>query len=301
MVNISGGDDWSRPAPRLTPDHVEQYDALWHVLKRKKILLIRVSYKWFDGKRFKKYWVMDRPGQWQKVNKPIVGTFALDRMQRFDRDSGDYDVAPYIIKREMAKRLPIYNAPDFIEAIDNKLYQAVMFADFMPRTRLWYAGNVLQNPRGELLVLKQIGGSGGAFVNITRQKVIKIKSLTIQQDFIRANKKDLRDYRVGITGDKIEYVYQRIAAPGSLYTNVHLGARMEFAALKDVGFVTSRAKEILSRLSMFRKKILSLDFMVDEKTHEPLLVESNSYPGTANFGQARLDRYLSNLVDHLLS
>lgn len=299
MLNLSSGNDWHRPQPKLTPDHEEQYNALWHVLHKKKLELLRASYQWFKDGYFTHSWRMVRPGEWEKHTGKIRPSFIYDRTVRFDWQTGDYLITPYNTKREIARHVPLYNMPDFTELIDNKLYQATIFSDVMPTTRLWHTGQTVSNPKGEHVVLKHIGGSGGTFVTITTEKKIPVDTTLIQQGFIRAAKKDLRDYRVGIIGEQIQYVYSRIAAKGSLYTNVHQGAHMEFAALKDVQPITRQAKKILARLRPFRKKILSLDFMVDTSNNTPYLVESNSYPGTANFGAARLEKYLTNLVDYL--
>lgn len=300
FVNLVSGNDWGRPQPKLTPDHAEQYDMLWRVLQKKKLACVRASNQWFSRGSFKRYWLLKRPGEWIKVNRPLKPLLAYDRMRRFDSKTGDFDEKPYIIKRALARYVPVYNVPDFTELLDNKLYQAVIFDDVMPHTRVLMRGDVVRNPKGENIVIKSVGGSGGEFVAITRQKRYPIDSLKIQQDFIKADPKDIRDYRVGIIGEKVQYVYQRVAAQGSLYTNVHQGATMEFVKLSDVKHITERAEYLLKRLRMFRKKVLSLDFMVDVRDDVAYLVESNSYPGTANFGAERLERYLSNLVDHLL-
>ena len=300
FLNLVNGDDWHRPQPRMSPDHDEQYEMLGKVLRKKKIENLRASSKWFARGKFTKYWRMRADGSWERVNRSLRPSIVYDRMRRFDSKTGDFSELPYSIKREIARAYPFYNVPDLTELLDNKLYQAVVFSDMMPKTRLWTSNQTLKNPEGDNIVLKSVGGSGGQFVTITKKRTIRMDSLKIQQSFIKADPKNLRDYRVGIIGNKVYYVYQRIAAHGSLYTNVHQGATMEFAKLKDVKHVTDRAVELLKRLRMFRKKILSLDFMVDIRDNVPYLVESNSYPGTANFGAARLERYLTSLVNHIL-
>ncbi|MDP2587323.1 MAG: hypothetical protein Q8P33_00925 [bacterium] len=284
----------------MSPDHDEQYEMLGKVLRKKKIENVRASSKWFSQGKFTKYWRMQADGSWEQVNRSLRPSLVYDRMRRFDSKTGDFSELPYSIKREIARLYPFYNVPDLTELLDNKLYQAVVFSDMMPKTQLWTSNQVLQNPEGNNIVLKSVGGSGGQFVTITKKRTIRMDSLKIQQSFIKADPTNLRDFRVGIIGNKILYVYQRIAAQGSLYTNVHQGATMEFAKLKDVKNVTERAVELLKRLRMYRKKILSLDFMVDTRDNVPYLVESNSYPGTANFGAARLERYLTSLVNHIL-
>ncbi|MFH0830724.1 MAG: hypothetical protein V1895_01535, partial [Parcubacteria group bacterium] len=109
FLNLVSCDDWHRPQPRLSPDHIEQYDMLWRVLKKRHLSCVRASSHWFSRGRFSKYWLLRRPGEWQKVSRSLKPLLAYDRMRRFDSKTGDFDERPYVIKRELARSLPIYN------------------------------------------------------------------------------------------------------------------------------------------------------------------------------------------------
>jgi glutathione synthase/RimK-type ligase-like ATP-grasp enzyme len=123
----------------------------------------------------------------------------------------------------------------------------------------------------------------------------------LEQEFVAATVGGvLKDIRITFTGNKVQYAYYRIAPRGTLYTNVHFGARMEFINLRDIAPLVRHARDVARPLAIFPKKIFCLDFLVDAKQRKPLLIESNSMPGMDGFTDAGYHRLLSDVTAHLL-
>lgn len=301
LLTLYTGDDWKKSQPSMKNGLDKAYAAWSTVAKKHKAQLLRASMSWFKNGYFTKYWQYDGAShRWEKVTKRIRPTAIQDKARTHDKKTGLQLAELQNIKREIAKGIPMVNSPQFSELVDNKLNQAVIFSSAMPRTRFLEPGHIINNPKGKLVVVKALGGSGGDQVKITQSKRIPIRYASVQQDFIDATKNgDLRDIRVCYIGDRPIYAYSRIAKPGNLYTNVHMGARMEFVTLKDIPRVLRVCDELMKPLRVFEHRIISFDFLVDAKKGHPFLVETNTMPGTNHFSEALLEKYFA-LVTRLM-
>ncbi|MFO0704617.1 MAG: hypothetical protein U0517_01400 [Candidatus Andersenbacteria bacterium] len=303
LLNLYTGDDWYRTQPLETNGLDRSYAAWGRVMRRRKVQLVRASIHWYHKGRFTKYWIYDLAGKrWEKVRKPITPNGIYDKGRTHDPETGEQLVSLLAKKREVAAHLRMINLPQFSELVDNKLNQAIIFSKAMPMTRLWLPGGVIHNPRKKHVVLKALGGSGGTYVTITQKKRVKVEHLSVQQEFIQAsNKGELKDYRVCFIGDEPIYVYNRVARPGSLYTNVHMGAAMEWMRLKDIPDLLKLCDQLMEPLRVFPKRVMSFDFLYDVKKHRPYLVETNTMPGTNNFSDELLERFFSKVTTCVLS
>jgi hypothetical protein len=293
--------DWHLDNAQYGALHQQRYRIWGEICRKKKIDFLRSSLQWFNKGTFKKHWRFMGGTVWEKVRKSVRPTVVWDGLPSNDLKTGVAVPDFYWKATKVSRYLPMVNIPELTILLDNKLNQAVIFGEWMTRSRMWRPGEVLKNPQGKNIVLKKMGGLGGQQVIITQQKRINIHDIRVQQDFITATKGGiLKDIRVCFVGDKPQYVYQRVAQAGSLYTNVKQGASMEWLKLSDIPQILKICKEIMKPLQVFPKRHCSLDFLVDARTGRPFLVETNSTPGTANFSDALLERYLSNLTDHIL-
>ncbi|MDP2587322.1 MAG: hypothetical protein Q8P33_00920 [bacterium] len=302
LLTLYTGDDWKLDQPVMSNGLDRSYQAWGRVAQRQKVQITRASMTWYRRGAFTKYWRYDqRADRWEKIKKTIKPDGIYDKARVHDRKTGQQLVYLLGLKREIGSAIPMVNIPQFSELVDNKLTQAVIFADAMPSTQLWLPGASVKNPSGKTVVLKTIGGSGGTFVKITKNKSIPVKQLSIQQNFIMATKGGvLRDIRICYIGDQPQYVYSRVAAPGSLYTNVHMGAHMEFMKLKEIPELLVLCKRLMGPLRIFPKRIMSFDFLIDAKKGHPYLVETNTMPGTNNFSDALLERFFDRVTRYTL-
>lgn len=294
--------DWRREQPKLGGGLRKAYTVWDYVAKKHNVKLLRGTYDWFKKDRFIKYWEQEKAHIWRKVNKSIKPDFIYDKAGTHDIKTGEKIPRKMALKHAISEVFPMVNLPEFTELVDNKLSQAVVFNDYMPETKIWMPGSTIKNPQGKTIVAKSLGGSGGSYVFITRSKRIPVKYPMVQQKFVEATRGgDLRDIRIAFIGDKPQYVYNRIALPGSLYTNVHKGASMEFMKLSDIPHLLKLIRKMSEPLKIFSKRILSFDFLVDAKTGQPYLIEVNPMPGTEMFPEGLLERYLTDLTVHITS
>ena len=302
LLTLYTGDDWKREQPVMSNGLDLSYRAWGKVAKKHNIELTRASMGWYRSGAFSKYWRYDgRSDSWQKVTKKITPDAIYDKARTYDKKTGNELTSLMGLKREIASSITMVNIPQFGELVDSKLNQAVIFPGAMPETMLHMPGTVIKNPSQKNVVLKAIGGSGGNYVTITKKKRIPVEYLSIQQEFVEATKRGvLRDIRICYIGDQPQYVYSRVAESGSLYTNVHLGAHMEFMKLKDIPDLLKLCKRLLQPLRVFPKRILSFDFLIDAHKRRPYLVETNTMPGTNNFSDALLERFFDRVTRYTL-
>lgn len=302
LLTLYTGDDWKLKQPVMTNGLDRSYAAWGRVARRRKFILTRASIQWYHGGKFTRYWQYDwHANHWVKFRKPIKPSGIYDKARTYDPTTGDVLLSLLGRKREIAEKILMVNLPQFSELVDNKLNQAVIFNAAMPVSKIWMPGSVLTNPRGKQVVLKALGGSGGTYVKITRSKRVAVKSLSIEQEFIEATKAGvLRDIRICYIGDEPQYVYSRVAKPGSLYTNVHMGASMEFMKLSEIKGLLKLCDKLMRPLRVFPKRVLSFDFLIDVKKQRPFLVETNTMPGTNNFSDELLERFFGNITKYVL-
>jgi hypothetical protein len=301
IVAVYSDSDWHQAQTAQSPLMKQRYGIWGEVCRGKKVDLLRASVTWFHNGHFKQYWRYAGEGTWEKVRRPVQPTAGFDVLEQFDKKTGDLLPEYYPNASKVAKYVPLVNIPEFTMLVGNKLNQAAIFYKHAPRARMWRPGETLLNPKGKVVVLKKIAGSGGQFVMITRQKKIKIDEVRVQQEFISAGKNGvLHDVRICFVGDEPQYAYKRIASAGNLYTNIRQGATMEWLNFSQIRGLIKHAKEVAKPLHVFPKRHFSLDFLIEARTGKPYLVEATNFPGTANFSDALMERYMSNLTTHIL-
>jgi glutathione synthase/RimK-type ligase-like ATP-grasp enzyme len=297
-------EDWDKIAADVS-EHSNRYYMIWnHLLRQRGIQMVRASMLWYQNMQFDKYWLVNKYGVWEKVDKPIRPTWIYDRTRSHELGTGDISPRIYLKRHEINKHYPMVNLPEFTNLFDNKLFQYMIFHKHMPKSRYLAPGATLQNPQGKRLVIKRFGGASGQYVQITNSKKITVSDDSLVQEFVNARKRGvLQDIRTMFIGDQSVYVYTRVAAPTSLYTNVHKGASFYFLDRKQPWLkkLLAHAVRIAGPLRVFPKRVYSLDFLYDAKTNRPLLIESNVTPGTDWFTDDQLVHYLTILTDHITS
>jgi len=284
FLSLYGKPDWDVLDPTPYPDWKIMYAVLHEIGKRKGFEIFRAALPWYKDGKLTKAWYLNPRGCWEHYNKPIKPTVIYDRAFSFNRKTGEPDEKILAEKNAIAKRIEMVNAPHFSQLLDNKLYQAVVFQDVMAGSQYAPAGSVYRRKGKDPVVIKALGGLGGDFVSIQDKDVIKIERTSLVQNFIHAKDRGrVRDYRIHFVGDEPMYIYSRIAAEGSFYTNVHAGGEMQWLKLDEKKDLMDHAKRVAKRLSVFPKKFFTLDFMYDTKLKRYLLVEINTMPGTADF------------------
>lgn len=304
ILILNNEEDWNLEKPDFTPSQNLGYSTWGEVCKKLDIRLYRSNINWFKEGKFTKGWQFVN-NSWQKVENEIKPNVIYDKCGNFNKITGDLLIEIHEKKLEIEKIIPLVNNTYFDNLIDNKLNQAVIFKDFLPYSRLALAGESITNEDGKTLVIKNIRGSGGKQVQITNDKEIYLQHNSIVQDFIDAKQdNEIKDFRVVFLGESPQYALSRIAAEGSLYTNFHRGASIEFIKLENIPDLLELCKKIIQRLEAFEKKIFSLDFMYDRHSQKYLLVEANTKPGLDVFSEESLDlleAYLTNLSNYLIN
>lgn len=304
ILILNNEEDWNLEVPDFTPSQNLGYSTWGEVCANLNIKLFRSNIHWFKDGQFTKGWEI-QDGAWKKVDGAINPSVIYDKCGNFDKSTGNLLLDIQQMKINIEKAIPILNNTYFDSLIDNKLNQAVIFKDFLPFTRLALAGEVIKNEQGDTIVIKNIRGSGGKQVQIKNDKNITVENNSIIQDFIDAKENDsVSDIRIVFLGDTPQYALTRIAEKGSLFTNFHRGASIEFLDLDDLQELLNICREILRKLEAFDRKIFSLDFMHDNTTNKYLLVEANTKPGLDVFDEKSIEilkRYLTNLSNYLVN
>jgi len=294
-------DDWHKENPVQNLDIRLMYAVWGSIAKQKKFEMYRASYDWFKDGYFTKAWRYNlRHGYWEKQIGKVRPSVLFDRAISFDKKTGEPDEEVHLNKVRLAQHIPMINQPEFTWLVDNKAYQAALFKDVMSPTYFAPPGSLITQPKGKRVVLKALGGLGGDYVSIIDKQRFMLKDRRIVQHFIdgRVNGQ-VQDFRVHFVGDRPQYMYTRVAPPGSYFTNVHLGASFYWLKPEDAQEVWDLAQQVVRRLSMFNRKFFCLDFMINAKTNKPMLIEINSTPGTAEFTVKQHEHLLSSMSDHL--
>ncbi|MFO0702931.1 MAG: hypothetical protein U0514_03690 [Candidatus Andersenbacteria bacterium] len=295
-------DDWWRTAPSFLPHGLGRAYRVWsRVCRRRRIQLYRASVGWYQAGHFTKYWRARADGTWEKVRRPLVPQLVYDKTEDIDARGNP---VPWVRARrqDIARRHPMFNTPEFTNLLDNKLYQAVAFREFMPRSWLVERGTTIHNPLGRTMVIKRFFGQGGSYVTITRARRFTVAQDSLRQDFVPATRAGLlKDVRIVFIGTQPQYAFHRVAKAGSLLTNVHQGGVVEMVPLRAVRTVLRATQPILAKLAPFPKKLFALDFLVHARRRHPYLIETNTVPGTDGFSEELLERLYSNLTDHFFT
>ncbi len=292
--------DWHKDDP--TPDSdIKLMYAVWSTIARRRGFEIhKAAAPWYKDGYFTKSWRYNPRGFWEKSYKKIKPTLIYDRGIGFDRVTGEPNEQINAKKALVAQKIPMFIQPVFTRLVDNKLYQAAIFRDVMTRTFFAPKGTRVKQKRKQKVVVKALGGLGGNYVKITDSKNIVVPQQSIVQEFIDARVDDaVRDFRIHFVGNQPQYFYTRVAPVGSLYTNVHLGASFYWIKPSDHPQIWALAQQIVKRLTVFPKKFFAIDFMVDAKSHKPILIEINSMPGTNEFTVNQHEHLLNNMTNHM--
>ncbi len=302
VLSLYTGDDWARSKPTLGPGLQSAYDV-WHVLlKRRGVGLTRASAAWYRQGYFTKHWRHNLDGSWTKVTAKLRPTIVYDKTRAYDSKTNALLRDVFAARHDMMNYSEVVNNPYLTDLLNNKLYQAVIFKKGMPQTTFWPPLSTLTNSRRQTIVLKDLHGSGGKYVYISQQRKIAVKKASVQQAFVAGTVNGrLQDIRIAFVGDKPIYAYSRVAKTGSLYTNVHRGAHMEWLKLSDLKSLLKLSAELARPLEIFKKRFYSLDYIIDPKAKKPYLIEANNMPGSANFPDEVLEHFFGTLTDLLFS
>lgn len=301
ILIMYGREDWRNQQPLLTNDLNKNYNIWGQVAKRHKVELLRSCIYWFNGQKFIKYWRFNKENKWTKCKRSILPTIVYDKAKSYHNSTSRLNLERLEIKHQLIKVVSTVNIPQFSRLIDNKLYQTVIFDKWMPESRLMRAGEIIKNPSRHRIVIKKTAGVSGAKIFITNKKIIKIKQLSIEQDFVDYSKKEpARDYRIVFMGSKPQYVTSRVAREGSFFTNERKGGNKEVLKLKDVKDLIEISKHLIKPLKVFPKYLVGFDFMRDAKKKHPFLVAAHSVPRVEFDEPALLEKYYENLTSYLL-
>lgn len=289
IVIIYAGDDWKKTLP-ISNDGTRMAIQDWMERAEKaKVNLYRASIKWYslDRNIFIKAWTF-KNGAWIKVEKEIKPDLIYDKVL------SKYDFSMLDFKLEIAKKTLLFNSPLFRAVFNNKLSQYVMFGEFMPYSQI--ANNekeleiIMTKVPSEKIVVKPLYGSGGFGIFIgNRQDALKEEYSypVLVQEFVLSEKgipeisecDEVADLRMVYQGGKLAYALSRIAAPGSLFTNLHQGATGKMIEIKKIPSSVIEMADIINRkISVFSNAQYSLDFIFDNN-EKPYFIEMNTTPG----------------------
>ena len=264
------------------------------------IKLTRVNVFDFNGKSFTNHWEFSpEKNTFIKVAKSNLKPDAIyDKCRNYDKDTGYKIPEIFNLKLRIAENFKILNQPEFSELMDNKLNQAVVFSEYMPKTEILKPGDKIKY-EGTPIVAKRYFGSGGKQVDISMSDYTA-KDYMVWQEFIDGKSNGvLQDIRVVFINEDPIYALTRKAAKDSLFTNFHQGAEVEILSLADVQDTVQIAKEIAKNiLSIYPNKIFSLDFLITPKGIH-YLIEINTMPGLDVFDRGSLkvlEDFLSKLT-----
>ncbi|MEI7890471.1 MAG: YheC/YheD family protein [bacterium] len=289
IVIAYAGDDWKKEIP-ITNEGTRLAVQDWMKRAEKaNIELYRASIKWYDLEKnvFTKAWAY-RNNVWEKIEKEISPDLVYDKIL------SKYDYPMLEFKLQMAQKTILFNSPLFRATFNNKLSQYVMFGEFMPMSKV--ANNkaeliaAIGKFSAEKIVIKPLYGSGGFGIFIGERKKALSENYSfpvLVQEFVLSEKgipgiskeTEIADLRLVYQGGKLAYALSRIAAPKSLFTNLHQGASGKMISLD---LIPKNLEEILKRINkkinVFHNPQYSLDFIFDN-FGKPYFIEMNTTPG----------------------
>ena len=289
------GDDWGVEVPFLNNRTTGAgYEAWTKFAKQKGVELVRSSIRWFDAERgvFSKYWVF-LDGKWQKKEQEYKPDVVFNKVKIKETREG------FELVRNIQKVYPMFNGLSFTSLFDNKVNQYVLFSEDMPKSFLAIDKPSLKAKlrgweKDKRVVLKPLDRSGGFGIVIDEVGKINIDKFQyplLGQEFLEADASflgfsdQLADLRLVFVGNELCYAASRLAPEGSLFTNFHQGAVLYIVDKdkipEDVWQIAKRAN---SRISFFRERIYSLDFLCS-KTKGSKLIEMNTKPGIDYFNK----------------
>lgn len=289
VVIMYAGDDWKKEIP-ISNEGTRMAIQDWMIRAEKAgIGLYRASIKWYDIEKnvFTKAWTFSN-GSWKKVEAEIFADVIYDKvLSRYDFSLLDF-------KSKIAGKTKLFNDPLFRTTFNSKLSQYIMFGEFMPVTQIVnnddeFKKEIEKIPAGKIVV-KPLYGNGGFGIFIGDKEDAKKQNYSFPiliQQFILSQKgipgistdEEVSDLRMVFQEGKIAYALSRIAAPGSLFTNLHQGATGKMIDVKDIPeIVNEMAEQINKKISIFPNAQYSLDFIFDNDGR-PFFIEMNTCPG----------------------
>ena len=129
LVIIYFGDDWYKEIPiknDLTREAIKGWIKMGSEIG---VSIYRASISWYNLEKnvFEKSWTYEN-GQWVKLEAPIRPDLVYDKVS----SSHDYEL--FELKKEMSKKVKIFNDPQFRAIVGNKSSQYVLFGEFMPKS-----------------------------------------------------------------------------------------------------------------------------------------------------------------------
>lgn len=289
VVIMYAGDDWNKDVP-ISNEGTR--DAIQDWMKRAEkanIELYRASMKWYDVEKniFKKAWTF-KNGSWLKIEDEICPDLIYDKVL------SKYDYSLLEFKVKIAEKTKLFNDPLFRTTFNSKLSQYVTFKEFMPFSKIVNSKEnlmeAIKNVPSEKVVIKPLYGNGGFGIYIGDKAGVSDKNFSypvLVQEFIISEKgipgvseeDEISDLRIVFQGGKMAYALSRIAAPGSLFTNLHQGATGKMINEKLIpATVKEMVDKINEKVSVFSDAQYSLDFIFDNNG-KPFFIEMNTCPG----------------------
>ncbi|EKE11995.1 MAG: hypothetical protein ACD_14C00049G0005 [uncultured bacterium] len=289
IVIMYAGDDWEKEIP-ITNEGTRLAIQDWmRRAERANIGLYRASVKWYDLEKniFTKGWTFS-DGTWRKVQSEISADLIYDKVL------SKYDYSLLDFKLKIAQKTRLFNDPLFRATFNSKLSQYAMFGEFMPLTRIANNKNELElaisQNKTDKIVIKPLYGSGGfgifigeisnAFSGEYTYPVLVQEFITSEKGIPGFSPKDeVSDIRLVYQGGKMAYALSRIAAAGSLFTNLHQGATGKMIPKEKIPeCMKEMIKVINNKISVFPNAQYSLDFIFDNDGR-PYFIEMNTCPG----------------------
>jgi glutathione synthase/RimK-type ligase-like ATP-grasp enzyme len=280
-------DDWESENPLFKKSNSIFYEYLANSCNNKNIRLTRANVDWYKSGKFTKYWEL-RNNIWVKVSAELKPNCVFDKSSSYN-SNGDVDYKTIHQLKMIEQNANIFiNSVDSTVLLDNKLYQSIVFKNFLPKTQLLKQGERFLNPNNKTYVLKSLSGSGGKFVKITNNSTIVCTTDTIIQEFIDATNPStgiVNDFRVVFLAEEIIYCMKRYAKKGSVITNISFASYNEILPVSeftsDIECLAIKTSKKIRKI--FAKKwsnlLVAIDFVYDYKNSKLYLIEVNSAPG----------------------
>lgn len=303
--------DWDQDNLDLDSSLNQSYEIMNSELEKRDMLLYRADYRWFNGEFFVKGWKYTG-GKWTKVEENICPTVIFDKTSPYI--NGEMINVDLLKDRILiAHKFLMVNPPEFTALISNKLYQSIIFQEFIPNT-ITSLKDIPLLKTGKVVVKKFLG-AGAKYVNIAKKEDIKeIGEFTLVQEFVngRDTENVLKDFRFVYVDQQIAFGETRQAALDSDYTNCSKGGKNKIYSKEEMEVnLVEFADKIAKKLQIFKSITFCIDLMFDYKLNRAFLIEVNSKPGLGLFENKQpltfdektkelYGNYLSMLIDKSL-
>lgn len=230
-------------------------------------------------------------------------------------DKTFFSSTSYSALTHLATYLPVVNAPEFTQIIDNKLFTNVLFPlhskKYYRVTSRADLQAVAKHLSGLQIVLKPIFGSGGEGIQFVHKKQLPrvvVSRPLLAQEFLDTSfgiagiTTGHHDLRLVFINNKLIYSYIRTPAPGSLLANIMQGGSMEIVPRtrlpKSIWPIVEHFQHTFSQCN---PKVYTIDIMFD-RAQRPWVVETNSKPGVYFYDSQKKeqDRFYSGLIQMLM-